>query len=302
MVNSTTAGDSSGDANIWDWHINIGNLQGLPEWSSVPRLDGGAVDYAAVKAAGYSAVQVMEPSQDIADAGLAMSGMGFVTLPEQADAVAEAHKGWGFTVSTWHVGTGMETDAEMDALAGAVLEASARHGLPIHIETHRATITQDMRRTLDLIARMPDLTFNADLSHYYTGAEMPYGDIAAKFDRLQPLFERVRYLHGRIGTPCAMQVPVAVDDSRAFVGHFRTMWGACARGFAQTAQPGERLAFAPELLPYSVEHNGESVDIYYARHIDGEEESDRWEQAQVLREIARQAADTASRQAVPGEG
>jgi hypothetical protein len=47
--------------------------------------------------------------------------------------------------TTLHVGTGFESDVEMDALAGAVLEAAERHGQPVFIETHRATMLQDMR-------------------------------------------------------------------------------------------------------------------------------------------------------------
>ena len=280
----------------WAWHLNAGNLWNLPTSSSAPRTDAGDIDYAAIRATGFTAIQRNAPDDAVLAAGLAMTGMGQLLDPADADALARQHAEWGFASSTWHVGTGFESDAEMDALAGAVLDASARHGLPIHVETHRATMTQDMRRTLDLVERFPDLRFTADLSHWYTGAEMTYGDIDAKIARLAPVFERVRYIHGRIGTPCCAQVPVTQGDTRPFVQHFRTMWAACLSGFQRTAPEGATLPFAPELLPYGGEFDGVMYTVYYARDIgntggSGEEESDRWTQALLLRDIACSVAE-----------
>jgi hypothetical protein len=75
--------------------------------------------------------------------------MGRVMQAREANVIARADKALGLDATTLHVGNSFETDAEIDVLVGAVLEASARHGHPLYIENHRATITQDLRRTLD---------------------------------------------------------------------------------------------------------------------------------------------------------
>jgi len=77
--------------------------------------------------------------------------------------------------STLHVAWGIEDDAAVDRLVGDIFNASTKHDLPLYVETHRATITQDMWRTVELTKRHPDLRYNGDFSHWYTGQEMCYG-------------------------------------------------------------------------------------------------------------------------------
>lgn len=269
--------------------LNIVTGLGLPAWSAGPQGDFAAI-IAAAKAAGYAGVQHYMPDQVIA-AGLAATGMGRVLEPAQADQIAAAHKAMGCDATTLHVGTGLETDREMDRLIGAVLEASVRHGYPLYVETHRATITQDIRRTIDLVGRFPDLRFNADLSHYYCGHEMPYGDIDAKFAALAPVFERVRFMHGRIADAGAAQASLTADDDRPFVRHFRAMWRACFAGYKASNETHRPFIFTVELLPYKIVFAGQTHWLYYARQApgpDGEvaDESDRWIQADLVWRIA----------------
>ena len=185
----------------------------------------------------------------------------------------------------------------MDKPVRAVLEASDKIGIPLYIETHRATITQDAWRTIQLTKRIPEIRFNGDFSHFYTGQELPYGDLTAKFNAMQPIFDRVRFMHGRIGNPSCMQVDIAdgiapvpqgfgVQD---FLAHYREMWTRAMLGFLRAAQPGDYLVFAPEIL---------APHIYYARKFpapDGSlrEESDRYAQALVYARIARECFNAA---------
>jgi hypothetical protein len=189
----------------------------------------------------------------------------------------------------------------MDRLVSAVLEASQRVGLPLYIETHRATITQDAWRTIQLTKRFPEIRFNGDFSHFYTGQELPYGDLQAKWKAMQPIFDRVRFLHGRIGNTCCMQVDIGDGVSPVpqafgmhdFLSHYRQMWTRSMRGFLISAAPGDYLIFAPEIL---------SPKIYYGRKFqmpDGtlREECDRYAQALVYGRIARECFEEAKRQA-----
>lgn len=274
--------------------LNLGTLWDLPPFSAGPRGDERAV-LTAVKAAGYRGVQAGNPTL-ARELGLAFSAGGRINQPQEADGAARQAKGEGAQALTVHVGWGMESDAEIDRLVGAVLEASTRHDLPMYIETHRATITQDIWRTVEFTKRHPDVRFNGDFSHWYTGLEMVYGDITQKFDFCEPVFSRVRFMHGRIGDPGTMQVDVGDGTNRTYVAHFQEMWTRSCLGFLRSAKPGDVLPFAPELLPNC---------IYYAQTVaDGSggrrEAGDRWTQAQVLGRIAQAAFSEAQRRLSAG--
>lgn len=270
--------------------LNFETLRDLPAWSTWPKLQG-AEAMAYIKESGFEGVQDADAALARA-AGLGSAGSGRIDFVHESEPLAKMLKDAGHEAATVHVGYGFEDDDEMDRLVDSVMNASAKTALPIFIETHRATITQDVWRTIQLTKRRPDVRFNGDFSHYYTGQELIYGDLPAKLDKMQPIFDRVRFLHGRIGSPGSMQVDIAdgqspiplVHPPRDFLAHFRDMWTRAMGGFLRHAGPGDFLIFAPEILaPF----------IYYARVFPGpdgqlREESDRWQQALVYARIARE--------------
>jgi hypothetical protein len=267
--------------------ISLVTLMSPPSWSRTPRGDTAAM-LAGVRAAGYEAVQGRDPGAARA-AGLTPTAIGRLDRPGDARDLARTHRDAGCNALTLHVGDGFETDDEAVRLAEAVVEASEAEGLPIYVETHRATMTQDMKRTLDLVERVPELRFNGDFSHWYTGAEMTYGDLPAKLDRLRPITDRTRFLHGRVSSPGAIQISAKGGAQDAHLDVFRTLWTRCFEGFLASARTGEVFGFYPELLPAS---------FHYARLIpgaDGEltEEADRWEEALFLVDVARDCWGTA---------
>jgi len=75
--------------------------------------------------------------------------------------VARTHKERGDSCITVHVGWSTGDDSEIDRLVGATLEASSRADLPIFIETHRATITQDRWCTVQIAKRFPEVRLKA---------------------------------------------------------------------------------------------------------------------------------------------
>lgn len=258
---------------------------GLPGWSQGPKA--GDDLFAAAVAAGYEGVQVFLPDQagEARQAGLAhVSAISPARSSADAEALlamwAGASDGSRADSLTLHLGTGFETRDEALALVEAVLKASDHHGVPVLVETHRATLFQDPARTLELLDTFPELRFTADLSHWYTGVELVYGDLDAKLDALQPVFERCRMVHGRISDPGCIQVAVAgADDPAPHVEHFRRMWTSVLAGAAASGEL-DAMPFVVELLPPA---SG------YARTVDRgagpEEEVDRWMQADVLWQI-----------------
>jgi hypothetical protein len=222
-----------------------------------------------------------------------VAGSARVNVPAEADAVAAKLSGCGFVAATLHVGWGMEDDAKAGALIDAVLKASEKHRIPLYIETHRATIFQDIFRTVQFLRRYPDVRINADYSHWYTGQEFVYGGFDNKFHFIQPVIDRVRFMHGRIGNPGCIQVDIGYGkaDGQPYVGHVRRMWVASLQSFLNGAAAGDYLTFVPELL---------ASGIYYARMIKDaagkmHEEGDRWEQSLVLCRIARECFSEASK-------
>ena len=155
-------------------------------------------------------------------------------------------------------------------------------------EETRATIFQDPWRTVQFLARFPELEFNGDFSHWYTGTEMVYGGFETKLEFIRPVLGRIGFLHGRIGNPCCMQVDVGDGSTggRPYVGHFRALWTESFLGFLRRRPLFDRFCFAPELL---------GPTYYYARTFEGQEESDRWQQSLVLIGIAQECFAEARR-------
>lgn len=253
---------------------------------------------------GFEGVQLLDDDPPPPDLGLPYCGMGRINVPLGADPVFARHAGRGDVCLTVHAGWGLEDDDEAFRIVDAILAASDRHRLPVFVETHRATITQDLWRTVRIARKFPELCFNGDFSHYYCGQELVYGNWDEKVAFMEPIFDRTGFLHGRIASPGCMQVPIGPDPAsrplqahgRAdYLAHFRELWTRAMIGFLRHAVPGDILIFAPELL---------SGSSYYARLFPNScgqlvEESDRYAQALLLRSIARSCFAEAMRLAPP---
>ncbi len=280
-------------------YLNLDTLVELRRDSAWPRLDGRA-QYSQLAADGFEGVQLTNDSAALTDAPLRHCGIDRVNTPAECDGIAAKHAARGDLCITIHAGWGLEDEAEAFRLVEAILTASNRHRLPIFLETHRATITQDLWRTVQIAKRFPEVRFNGDFSHYYCGQELVYGDWNLKLDFMEPIFERVGFIHGRIASPGCMQVPIDAGPSARprqahgvlnYLDHFKELWIRAMRGFLRAASPGDVLIFAPELL---------SGRYYYARMFpDAEgkliEETDRYAQALLLKDLARDCFAEAAR-------
>lgn len=284
--------DQTQDAPKLRIYLNTGNLTDLPENSIWPGLCGPDAAEHLIKD-GFEGIQLDggETALD-AESGIPYCGLDRINSPKEAEPIFRKHVENGEPCISLHLGWGMEDDDEIDRLVESVLAASDKLNLPAFVETHRATITQDMWRTVQITKRFPEILFNGDFSHLYCGQEMVYGDFEAKLDFLQPVFDRVGFMHGRIAAPGYMQAPIesedgrprmAVPGARDYLADFKTMWTRAMAGFKKNAPAGSVLIFAPELL---------RKDIYYARvfpNNDGHlaEESDRYAQALLYQNIAQ---------------
>jgi hypothetical protein len=270
-------------------------LDQMPQFAS-PAADSDASRVHAIATAGYQGIQLdVEYSAAQVDlcrkAGLRVAGSGRVNRSSEIRAVAERALERGLDGVTLHVGWGMEDEAAGLRLLEGVIHTSEQLRIPLFVETHRATIFQDIWRTVQFVKRLPAIRINGDFSHWYTGLEFVYGGFETKMQFIAPVLERVRFLHGRIGNPGSMQVDIGGGDEAAqpFVTHFRQLWIASMIRFLENAGPGDFLCFVPELLAPRINYgrafrapNGELVD-----------ESDRWAQSKILCELARGCFDAA---------
>jgi hypothetical protein len=228
----------------------------------------------------------------LAGAPLPHCGLDRINTADEADAIAAKHAERGDLCITVHAGWGMEDDDEVFRLVEAILAASDRHRLPIFIETHRATMTQDLWRTVQIARKFPEVRFNGDFSHYYCGLELDYGDWGGKLTFMEPILNRVGFLHGRIASSGCMQVPIGAElrlrPAQAhgvvnYLDRFKELWTRAMLGFLRNAKRGDVLIFAPELLAGA---------HYYARKFpdaSGQlaEESDRYAEALLYKDLAR---------------
>ncbi len=287
---SRSVNDGSDDAPKLKIYLNLDTLMDLRSDTIWPGFEGNA-RYERLLADGFEGVQL--PNDGPVTAGiLPQCGAGRINTPADAGQIAAKHSRRGDNCLTVHVGGGFEDEDQSFRLVEAILAASDKYLLPIFIETHRATITQDVWRTVQIAQKFPEVRFNGDFSHYYCGQELVYGDWNTKLAFMKPIFERVGFLHGRIASPGCMQVAIGQNVTGGaqpghavvdYLGHFEELWTLAMAGFLHNSKPGDVLIFAPELL---------GSTHYYARlfpDASGEliEESDRYAQALLYKELAR---------------
>ena len=285
-------------------YLNLGTLGDLRPGTRWPGLEGRAMlDQLARD--GFEGIQLLSGvATAIPDSPIGVCAADRINTSAEAHDIAAKYADKGFDCLTIHAGWGIEDDADVFRLVEAILSASQKIRLPIYIETHRATITQDIWRTVQIIKRFPEVRFNGDFSHYYTGQELVYGGMEMKYAFMTPIFERVRFMHARIGSPGCIQVAIGNGEDRPaqahgpvnFLADHKEIWTRAMVGFLRTARPGDYLIFCPELL---------SGEYYYARkfpnaHGELEEESDRYQQALLYNKIARECfAEAQQRLAAP---
>jgi hypothetical protein len=269
--------------------MNLMAFDSLPQSSSAPR-GSRAEQFLGIREAGFAGVQFAKPAsqEELAichSLKLGFAGSGRVNVPSETLALADELAGAGYDCATLHVGWGIEDDDEAFRLIESILDASHQTGFPLYVETHRATICQDMWRTVGFVKRFPEMRFNGDFSHWYAGQEMVYGGFEKKFKFIEPVLERVRFIHGRIADPGCIQA--AVREGTTYLAHFELLWTACFRSFIEQASGDSFICFAPELL---------GAGNYYARSVNGAELTDRWEESLLLNRIAAKCFLSAQRE------
>lgn len=266
-------------------YVNEWAMQELPRR---PSAETWSFEQSLAKAAdaGFEGCQAApEQAAAVRAAGLRFCTSARISTPDEAEPTIATAAACTADCLTVHAGWGMETDAEADAIAEAILAAADAHSLPVFVETHRATMTQDAFRTTALLKHYPKMAINADFSHYYCGSEMTYRGFDQTRHDLAPILSKVGFIHGRVSDAQCMQCDLTDPKNADHIQNFATLWTDAMAQWQDRARPGDILIFAPELGPpssgYSVVVRDQTGNAF--------EVCDRWEQSLVLRDLARQA-------------
>lgn len=161
---------------------------------------------------------------------------------------------------------------------------AAAAGVQLQLETHRNTMTNDLRTTNRILAELdPAVELAIDLSHHVCGCELPDAATPEIEALIGNLLTRAGSLQGRVANRCQVQVPLTFEAHQGWVSRFRGWW---TDGFTQILRrkPVADIMFCTELgtRPYAI------------TGADGEELSDRWSEALLLCDWARTAFDEAT--------
>lgn len=157
------------------------------------------------------------------------------------------------------------------------LRLASDAGIKMQIETHRNRMTTDLLFTLHLLDALPDLRLTGDLSHYVVGREFWYPVSDEDHRLMHRIIDNCWGFHGRVASREQVQIQISFPHHKHWVDVFMRWW---ERGFSQwrrKAGPDETLTFLCELGPPEYAITGP----------DGYELSDRWKEAGMLKDMAR---------------
>ncbi len=174
---------------------------------------------------------------------------------------------------TIHLGDGTNSTEELDDWLEWLLPKS--NDIPMYLEIHRSTATQDIYRTISLAKLYPEIRFVADFSHWYTGLLLGQ-NFEKKVSFMDPVFERCDVIHGRVANDGCIQPPLNDVRINAFY-HFKTLW----KSVLDKSSSETNIPFVIELLGHEL---GYDPGVRQASGI-MVDSTDRWKDALKLKDM-----------------
>ena len=169
--------------------------------------------------------------------------------------------------------------ADMIPVIEGWLRLAEREAMPIQFETHRNCITNDLYTAVQLLDALPEMSLAADLSHYVVDREMPCPPTPALQALIDRVLARSESFQGRVAARGQIQIALEFPQNQKWVSLFRAWW---RQGFASWLSrhvgSDEDLVFLCELGPPD----------YAITDAHGRELSDRWAEARLLAQWARE--------------
>ncbi|WP_322885390.1 sugar phosphate isomerase/epimerase [Sinorhizobium medicae] len=147
--------------------------------------------------------------------------------------------------------------------------------VPVWIETHRDRMTTDLYFTLDLLDAFPDMKLIADLSHFLVGREFAWPISDENHAYIHRILDNAWALHGRVASREQVQIEISFPQHKPLVNQFLDWWEYGMRSYLNNAENTRPLSFNCELGPRP----------YAITNRDGLDTTDRWLEAQQLRDL-----------------
>ena len=165
--------------------------------------------------------------------------------------------------------------AAAEEIVGGWQRLSAEYGVPVLVETHRNTLSTDLWMMCELLDRVPDLPLLADLSHYVCGQEIKLPLEARNVAALERVLANTDAFQGRVSSSQQMQIEIGWDLHQPWVEQFQRWWQRGFEHWLARAQENDSITFTCELgpAPYAISDEN------------GQDRSDRWEDAQLMRKL-----------------
>lgn len=163
----------------------------------------------------------------------------------------------------------------------AWLDMADRAGVPVTIETHRDCITTDMLYTLQLMDAVPEMWMCADLSHYVVGREFDWPIDDWTHGLVRRILNRSKAFQGRVASREQIQVQISFPHHEEWFDLFAGWWEEGFRLWRAREPQDAVLNFLCELGPPEYAITGP----------DGYEQSDRWQEALVIKDRVRRIWD-----------
>ena len=155
---------------------------------------------------------------------------------------------------------------------------------PVYLETHRDRMTTDLYFTLDLLDRFPDLKLLGDLSHFLVGREFSTPISDENHALIHRVIDNCWAFHGRVASREQVQIEISFPHHKMWLDIFLDWWRYGFKSWRRRAGPNDTLGFVCELGPKPYAITGR----------DGNDTTDRWQEALLLRDHVRKVWDSSS--------
>jgi hypothetical protein len=259
------------------WGMERRALDGV-EWSLEEKVQ-------MIKAAGYDGMDLLtgrpdqcrEAAKLLQAQGLASTGCAFPKSVEglQADIdvaleIGATHLNIIGQVFPFTVEEGADVIRAWLAMCDAA-------GMPAMVETHRDCITTDMYYMLQLMDAVPEMPVCSDLSHYVVGRELDWPISEYNHGLVGRILDRSVGFQGRVASREQIQLQISFPHHKEWFDLFLGWWEQGFRSWRTRAPEDATLNFLCELGPKEYAISGP----------DGEEQSDRWDEALIIKDHVR---------------
>jgi hypothetical protein len=162
------------------------------------------------------------------------------------------------------------------------MEDADKVGIPLLFETHRDSLLNDLHYTLLMMNAVPEMRLCADLSHFVVDREMRIPLSDTDRTHMNRVLRRSDCFQGRVANREQVQIQIDFPQHRAWVEQFKAWWADGMRMWRERNADDATLVFLCELGP----------PAYAITDRNGDELSDRWQEAITIRKWVQEIWDS----------